>query len=508
MPHVADLGGRPEEFLRARRLFLALLGASYFAAFASYATQVDGLIGSAGILPAAEYLAQIRAHLSPGEAWAAYPTLFWLDSSDAVLRGTAGAGAGLALALTCGLAPRLLLVLLWAGYLSLTVAGGVFLGYQWDNLLLEAGLCALFVAPRGLWPGERWRAPPSALGLLVPRLLLAKLMFLSGVTKLASGDPTWRDLSALDFHFWTQPLPSWIGWFAAQAPPGALRGSVAAMLVIEIVMPVLAFGARPLRLFAAGAMVALQLAIGVTGNFGFFNLLTIALCVLFVDDRALHALLPVRALAPLAPLARAVPRWRRALPQALAAALLLLSATTLVQELAPGVPLPAPLRAAVEQAGRLRSVSGYGLFRTMTTQRTELIVEGSDDGKRWRAFELRDKPGDPERAPPVVGFHMPRLDWQMWFEALRWPYRNRGGVSAWFLRFQQRLLEGSPAVKALLAHDPFPDRPPRFLRVRGFAYAFADRAVHERTGAWWQRRKLGEYTPAVTLDEDRLVRAW
>src|SRR5262249_7466700 len=156
------------------------------AAFASYAVQVDGLIGSTGILPAHEYLAIIRDHYSPSEAWREYPTLFWLDSSDAALRGTCGAGAGLAVALVCGVAPRLVLVLLWAAYLSLTVAGGVFLGFQWDNLLLEAGLCALFVAPRGVWPRERWREPPAPIALFVPRFLLVKLMFLSGIVKLTS----------------------------------------------------------------------------------------------------------------------------------------------------------------------------------------------------------------------------------------------------------------------------------------------------------------------------------
>jgi len=180
----------------------------------------------------------------------------------------------------------------------------------------------------------------------------------------------------------------------------------------------------------------------------------------------------------------------------------------MVPDLYGGARLPEPLAATLEQAQALRTISGYGLFRVMTTERPELVLEGSRDGREWQAYEFRYKPGRTDRAPPIVGFHMPRLDWQMWFEALQWKYRRQTRPSAWFVALMKHLLQGGETVLAQLEHNPFGDDPPRYVRARAFAYRFASAEENARSGTWWQRRKLGMYTPVLTLQDDRLVQAW
>ena len=205
-------------YVVTRRLFLRLLGAVYFVAFASLAMQISGLAGERGILPAGQFLDW--AHSIYGAAsYFQLPTIFWLGASDAALQLAAWSGALLAILLMLGIAPLLDLFLLWALYLSLTVAGQDFMAFQWDVLLLETGLLAMLWAPATWRLGRGERQPPELARLLLV-FLLFKLMFLSGATKLLSGDPTWRHLTALDFHFETQPLPPWTAWYAHHLPAG------------------------------------------------------------------------------------------------------------------------------------------------------------------------------------------------------------------------------------------------------------------------------------------------
>lgn len=458
-------------------LFLRLLGLIYFIAFTSLGLQVVGLIGSRGILPVSEHLHALYGRHGP-RAYLLAPTLFWLNASDSALRLTCQVGALLALLLTLGLAPRLLAVLLYLLYLSLVHAGQVFLAYQWDALLLEAGFLAIFL-------------DGSSLSLWLGRWLLFRLMFLSGAVKLLSGDPTWRSLTALSFHYQTQPLPNPVAWYLHQAPLWFHRLSTLFVLIVELAVPFLAFGPPSARLVAAGAFVLLQALIFLTGNYNFFNLLTIALCLFLLDDAILPDLTPawLRGLIP--PVAQ--PTGRARLPTLIAAVFILptslaLTAATL------GLPLPAPAQRALSAVGPWRAVNTYGLFAVMTTVRPEIVVEGSLDGETWLAYEFRYKPGEVRRPPPFVAPHQPRLDWQMWFAALRPAF-----ATPWFPRFLVRLLEGSPEVLSLLAKNPFPQGPPRYVRARLYDYRFTDFATRRATGAWWERELLGEYFPPIAL---------
>ena len=300
-------------------------------------------------------------------------------------------------------------------------------------------------------------------------------MFASGVVKLTSGDPTWRDLGTLALHYETQPLPVWTSWWMHQLPDGVHRASTAGALAIECLAPLLYLGPRRARLLGAGLTTALMLLIALTGSYGFFNLLTLVLCIALLDDRALPARLRRRLPARPEDGPRLGPRH---------GALALVAVWLAVAGLAPlfaafRVPPPDPLLAVYGAQRGAHVVSSYGLFATMTTERPEIDVQGAGADGVWRSYGFPYKPGDLERRPRFAGAHMPRLDWQLWFAALRGADRVR-----WLRAFGVALLEGRPDVRALLRHDPFPDAPPRELRVIVQGYRFT--GLGDGSSAWWR----------------------
>jgi hypothetical protein len=412
-----------------------------------------------------------------------------------MLHALCAAGTILALLLIVGIVPVLCLVGLWATYLSLTTIGQDFLSFQWDILLCETGFLAIFLAPLTVRArGGRDPAPSKTIVWLF-RWLVFRLMLSSGAVKILSGDSTWRNLTALDYHYWTQPLPTWIGWYASQLPEFAQRVSCATMFAIELGAPLLIWGGRGARSVAFAAFVALQLLIFATGNYGYFNALTIALTVLLLDDDAWPAALR-RRFGP--PAAKSGHPWPAPVIFIVAAVILFDSVLGTFGPRRFGAEWPDAVTAIRRTLAPLRLVGNYGLFAVMTTERLEITVEGSEDGTTWKPYEFRWKPGDPARAPGFVAPHMPRLDWQMWFAALGNFRQNE-----WFLAFALRLLEGSPAVRGLLASDPFPDHPPRYLRATTASYRFTDLAEHRETGRWWRTEPGGDYLPIVSLESFR-----
>jgi hypothetical protein len=316
------------------------------------------------------------------------------------------------------------------------------------------------------------------------------------VVKLTSGDATWRNLTALDYHYYTQPLPTSIAWYIHLAPAWFHHGSVVFVLFIELAIPFLIFAPRLWRFAGGGILILLQLLIALTGNYAFFNLLAIALCVLLFDDAVLSRFFP-RAMADRVRAATnhsrrfSVRRW------VTVPLLLVIFAAGLVQlaDLFAVQWLPPPAFQLLAELEPVRVVNGYGLFAVMTTSRPEIIIEGSNDGNTWREYEFKFKPGDLRRAPRWVEPLQPRLDWQLWFAALG-DYRS----SPWFSRFLLRLLEGSPPVLALFERNPFPHSPPKYVRALIYDYQFTNRSERRAQGDWWQRRLLGDYFPAVTLN--------
>ena len=460
-------------------VFLRFMGLIYLSAFVSFGAQALGLIGSHGILPLAELVKLISGRAGV-ERFFAMPMLFWIDASDLAIRSVCWAGAGFSLLLIFNVLPRLSLLALYVLYLSLLYGGQTFMSFQWDTFLLEAGfLCLLlsFAQTPGLW---------------LLRWLLFRFMFMSGVVKLLSGDPNWWNLSALSYHFFTQPLPTPLAWYAAHFSPSVLKVATAGLFVVELVLPFLIFCPRRLRFCAAFGILLLQSCILLTGNYNWFNLQTMLLCLLLFDDAALQKVLPQRLVRVLS--RRVHPRPTKAVSVTVAAWGLVLVFSSLVQmdERIGGSPPPAA-RALDQLIEPLRMVSSYGLFAVMTTERNEIIIEGSDDGTEWREYQFRYKPGDVARRPPWNIPHQPRLDWQMWFAALDDPRRVN-----WFPRFLEKLLENEPTVTALLEKNPFPDKPPQYLRAQFYDYTYSS-GEELGKGLWWRRRSLGLYYPVVHL---------
>lgn len=487
--------------VRTARAVLRGIAIVYAIAFASLAVQVEGLYGSGGILPAADYLAAITK--SAGEsAWRAHPTLFWwLGASDAALVGACWTGVLLSALLFAGVMPTLAAAGCWALYFSLFQVGRVFLGFQWDILLLEAGFLAIFLAPLRLRQHSQYDPEPSPVVIWLFRWLLFRLMFASGVVKLLSDDPAWWNLTALEYHYWTQPLPTWTAWMAGQLPPLVQRVSCALMFVIELGVAWFVFGARWMRLVAFAALVLLQVAIAATGNYTFFNLLTIVLCLSLLDDDALDAVMakvsPERVKLVQWPNERPRFGWlkgvRRALAVAAALPLAIAGGALMVARFVGFDALPPTVLPLVRAIQPWHVTSSYGLFAVMTKERREIVLEGSLDGKEWREYEFRWKPGDVTDRPRFVAPHQPRLDWQMWFAALG-DWRRHG----WLVEVERRLLDGSPAVLALFADDPFDGERPRHVRAMLYDYRFTDWPQRHETGAWWTRQLVGAYSPPVS----------
>jgi hypothetical protein len=466
--------------VHVRNLFLRLLGLVYLTAFLSLHAQLSLLIGSRGLLPAASHLTAIgRVGTFLGA-----PTIFWLDPSDLALNAAAIAGELLSVVLVVGFAPRICLVGLWVIYLSFATVGQDFFSFQWDNLLLETGLFSILVAPGGLRLSSA--PPPHPVGIFLLRWLLLRLNVESGLAKLLTGDPTWRDLTAMASYYETAPLPTWVGWYAHQMPLWAHRVSSFATLLIELAVAPLVFAPRRIRLVVFVVLNAMQLGILLTANYGFFNYLTLLLSLLLLDDGDLTALR-----FSTDRLVRHPTNARPALGPAL------LAAVVVPLSLVPFLPFFGPLGGINRELAPVRhllasfrSLNAYHLFAQMTLERDEIVIEGSDDGLSWSSYEFRYKPGDPGRAPGFVAPHQPRVDFQLWFLLLGGPPR-----APYFDELLRRLLTDPASVASLFARDPFPDVPPRMLRVAFYRYRFTDRATRRGTGEWWARELLSVSRP-------------
>ena len=408
--------------------------------------------------------------------------VFWLSQSDFAIQATSWAGATLSLLLIFDIMPRASSLLLYVLYLSIFYAGQIFMGFQWDVLLLETGFLT-FILSMATRPG-----------IWLLRWLMFRFMFLSGAVKLLSGDPTWANLSALSYYFQTAPLPTPLAWYAHHLPQAVLKACTVGTFVIEIGLPFLIFFPRRLRFVAAFGILLLQVVILITGNYTFFNLLTMVLCLVLFDDAALRKVLPERLTQVVQSHAHEI-RPGRIGAYAVGAFALLLVPVSLAQLHAVFTGRMSTMAMWVaDEIAPLHLVNTYGLFAVMTTTRPEIIIEGSNDGVNWSEYAFKYKPGDVMRAPRWNAPHQPRLDWQMWFAALGTAQEN-----PWIMLFMQRLLENSPAVIALLEKNPFPHEPPKYVRAVVYDYRFSSPEEKEKTGAWWVRQPEGVYYPPIAL---------
>jgi len=508
------------ERLIPRWLFLRALGLIYFSAFYSLVRYgaIRGLIGNDGILPATEFLAAVAKHFGAGRFWFA-PTLLWISTGPHMLIAVCWVGIIASLLLAGNLWPRGMLLICFVCFLSFVSAAQDFSGYQSDGMLLEAGFISLFLAPPGWRPGLGRGHPPSRASYFLLQWEWFRIYFESGMVKLASGDPEWRNFTAMDEYYQNGPLPTWIGYYAQHLPHGFHAFATGATLVLELGLVFLWFLPRRWRLLCFFLVTAWQIPVILTANYTFLNYLVLLLGVLLLDDRIILRMMPERWRRIVSPqvqsaaeieassesptavpegaiaqhLARRPLHSLRAFKLALTSVMLIwiFYATTvqMIWILLPRLPLPTSPVAALDP---FRIANRYGLFAVMTRGRYEIEFQGSNDGQTWVAYPFRYKPQDPGKAPGIYAPYQPRFEWNLWFASLG-SWRDNLIVPS----TEERLLAGAPDVLALFAGNPFPDAPPKQVRAVLWKYWFTTLAEKRATGMWWNRRLVGLYAPVL-----------
>ena len=497
-------------------IFLRALGIIYFFAFIALAMQIQGLIGTEGILPANEYLTLVSEKLGI-RGYSVVPSLYWLWPSNTMLTLLCFMGIFFSLLLAMGILAPLALVILYICYLSLISIGQDFLSFQWDILLLECGFLAIFIAPLRFYHKPNlinFSLTASAFSWLL-RWLLFRLLFASGYVKIVS-DVTWRNLNALNYHYETQPLPNLLAWYAHQLPTWFQKFSVAGMLGIELILPFLFFAPRRLRNITCIAQILLQSLVILTGNYGFFNLLTITLCILLIDDSSWKKLfnshpllqkfisihfhsLPKLQTSQSENTPLITRKFHYDLPKffllSIAIILFLISSLRFSAQLLSPSSYSHFVQKKLSPLAPFHIANTYGLFATMTKSRPEIVIEGSNDGILWHNYRFPWKIENLRSTPQQVAPYQARLDWQMWFAALRGNCRN----APWFLSFLIKLLQNKNDTVKLLEHNPFPHKGPRYIQALLYEYRFTNFSEKQREGKWWKRRKLGFYCPPFGL---------
>jgi hypothetical protein len=508
--------GRSDHLI-ARWLFLRSLGLIYFSAFFALLFQIRGLIGSQGILPAAEYL-QSLAGPTLLRLWFA-PTLLWLNTSDRMLMAFCWIGLLASVILFLNVWPRAMLVACFVCFLSFVSAAQDFSGYQSDGMLLEAGFLSIFLAPPKFLPGWGARHPPVRAAMFLLLWEWFRIYFESGIVKLASGDPTWRNLTAMYEYYQNGPLPTWIGWYLQHLPHWFHIATAAMTLLMELVLVWMAFLSRRSRIICFFIVTAWQMGVIATANYTFLNYLVLVLAFFLLDDAFLLRFVPIRwrkkinrtnlpenkAESNLHPSTNDEPKTQRektqpqwkpfaTLRSSLVAVVLTwifyATAVPLIRMSWHDAPLPVAPIVAIEP---FRIANQYGLFAVMTPHRYEIEFQGSNDGERWVSYPFRYKPQALNERPRIYAPYQPRFDWNLWFASL-------GSWQQYPIvpRTEELLLENDPAVLGLFAGNPFSSAPPRFVRAVLWQYWFSTMEQKRKEGVWWQRQLLGAYAPTLT----------
>jgi Lipase maturation factor len=483
--------GGGNSYWLTRFVILRLLGFVYAVAFLVAAQQLVPLIGEHGLTPASHFLASIQSQLGSRTAgMLQFPTLFWFGLSDNGLSIFAWTGFALSLIVLAGYANAILLTVLWVMYMSIAHIGQVWYGYGWETQLLETGFLSIFLCPLLDARPFPKRAPPL-LVIWLFRWLGFRIMIGAGLIKLR-GDPCWRDLTCLYYHYETQPIPSPISRYLHFAPHWFHQIETAWNHFIELAVPWFSFGPRIARHIAGVLLVTFQIFLIISGNLSFLNYVTIIPFLACFDDTFLRRILPKSLVR------RAEEAAQQAKPcrvqNAIAIALSILVAYL---SIAPVLNLVSNRQVMNSSFDPLDLVNTYGAFGSVGKERYEIIFEGTDDAlisgnTKWKEYEFKAKPGDPNRRPPFIAPYQPRIDWQIWFAAMASPAEY-----PWTLHFVWKLLHNDRGTLSLLANNPFPNAPPHYIRARLYRYQFAP--LSDR--AWWKRESIGEWLPALSTDD-------
>jgi hypothetical protein len=459
-----------------RFVFQRALGLVYLIAFLCALHQFRPLVGERGLLPVADYIARVPFRVRP--------SLFYLVPKDCAFAWAAWIGIALSCLVISGLALRfgsslaaLVWALIWVLYLSFVNTGQIFYGFGWESILLEAAFFAMFLGGDSVMP------PMPAIWML--RWLEFRVMFGAGLIKLR-GDPCWRDLTCLNYHYETQPMPNPLSWYFHWAPAWTHTAGVAFNHFAELIVPFGYFLPQPVASIAGVITIVFQSLIMASGNLSWLNFLTIVLALPLIDGRWLGRLLPIHI-----PELTALHPVHKSLLVSAALLVVLLSIQPIRNMLSPRQIMNTSFNA-------YHLVGTYGAFGSITRMRYEVVVEGTGEAApnastKWREYEFKGKPGDVARMPAQIAPYHLRLDWLMWFAAMG-TYDDH----PWFPRFVAKLLEGDAATLALLRTNPFPEGPPRWVRAELYQYDFTTPDEHRRTGHWWRREPVGIWFPPAT----------
>jgi predicted DCC family thiol-disulfide oxidoreductase YuxK len=461
-------------------IFLRAFALVFLIAFISFGTQAMGLIGSKGIVPIAS-LIDATQKLAGVERFWQVPMLFWFNASDIFIQFICWSGAVFSVLLFLNNWPRFCLLAVYICYLSLIYAGQFFMTFQWDTYLLETAIICFFLIGS------------VTIGTWLLRWLVFRFIFLGGVVKMTSGDPAWQDFTALNYYFNTEPLPTPLAWYAHHLPHAVLKAGSLLTLAVELAIPFFIFLPKRLRYFAAFIIIIFQTIIMITGNYNWFNILTIFLCLILFDDSLVRCFMPTRWFNRLSTHIDSSPNRIWGFFALLFAVLTVPVGLTQIYARFGGK-APMPIVAFDSVITPFRIVNTYGPFAVITKQRMEIIFEGSDDAEHWKEYAFKYKPGDVNRRPPWNIPFQPRLDWQMWFAALGPPTQ-----SPWLYNLMQRLLENEHSVLKLFENTPFPNAAPRYVRALFYEYNFTTEDERNKTGAWWKRDLVGYYIQDASL---------
>ena len=479
------------ELKLTRKFFYRGLMGVFFIAFLSLFVQYKGLFASNGIVPISLLMKNASLQLSDTFSFFKFPTLFWINSSDIFILSLLLIGIAVSLLGFFMILPGLTLCFAWFIYLSFVLAGSPFMSFQWDILLCELGFLTLFYVP--FLNKEGFNNEPSHAMQFLFRLILIKLYLTSGLVKIFSGDITWSNLTALNYHYYTQPLPHIGAWLVYQLPDWFHKISTFLALIIELFVPLLLFFPRRIRFLAFFPLILLQVMIILTGNYNFFNILTILLIVVSLDDTYFKMLIPKRFLKQDVNTFKSNSGFRgKKLVIIFALVMMLINIQNECSRFLGWrnvlKPITNPLRSFYIS-------NQYGLFANMTTVRNEIEIQGSLDGKTWFSYEFHYKPQALDSGLAWVQPYQPRLDWQMWFAAL-----SRYQSNPWFYNLLLGLVQNNKDMLSLIKSSPFPDYPPKYLRCLLKEYEFTSIKERVDTGNYWKVVNISEYTPQLEVN--------
>jgi hypothetical protein len=446
-------------------------------AFLNAVNQFRPLLGERGLLPVPLFVKQVPFRFSP--------SLFYFAPHDTVFAIAAWLGVLLSCLALAGIADHyatwvsmLVWAALWTLYISFVNVGQTFYGFGWESILLEACFYAIFLGSRN--------TQPQAIGIWLLRWLLFRLMFGAGLIKLR-GDPCWRDLTCLDYHYETQPMPNPLSWFFHSAPAWTRHGGVVFNHFAELIVPFAYFLPQPIATIAGVVTIVFQGLIFASGNLSWLNFMTMILAFSTFDDRFLSAIVRIHQ-----PEMHAPALLHRIANIGLAVLVCLLSIKPVRNMLS---------RDQIMNTvyNRFHLVGTYGAFGSITRPRYEVIVEGTDEkvvtsSTKWQEYEFKGKPGNTGRMPPQIAPYHLRLDWLMWFAGF-----SSYSSHPWFVHLMAKLLNNDQQTLGLLKTNPFPNRPPQYVRALRYEYHFTTPDERARTGQWWKRELVGVYFPPVSM---------